>query len=123
MFMGKGEVQQEVQDAFHLFEMTQVVERRQRKIGVSQPAITIIPVAWSTHLLRQAGRHCRQNRSRVLETVKLQGQRGPDDLLLVQQRHRAVLDPCPPVPCGLLKKVVRHLDEVVFYAKSPCRPK
>src|SRR6185295_16552427 len=97
------------------------MKRRECKIGVAQPAIAVVPVATSTRLLRKARRQGCQYGAGVFEAVELQGQSGADNLLLMQQRHRAVFDPDAPVAYCLFEKVVGDFDEVVLDAETPCQ--
>ena len=112
-------VQQKFEKGFHFFEVAQVMKRRECEIGVAQPAVAIVPVSPPAWLFGEARRQGCEDGARVFETVELQGQSGADDLLLMQQRHRAVFDPDAPVAYRLFKKVVCDFDEVVFNAESP----
>src|SRR5262245_16227341 len=92
---------------------------RQRKIGIAQPAIAVVPVASSAQLLRKARREGCQYGAGVLIAVELQGQSRADNFLLMQQRDRAVFDPDAPVAYRLFEKVVRDLHQIVFNTESP----
>ncbi len=56
MFMRIGDVEQELEKPFHLFEVSEVVEGGQGKIGVAQPAVPIVPIPWAARFFREAGR-------------------------------------------------------------------
>src|SRR5688572_21890766 len=119
MFVRMRNIQQKLEEGFHFLEVAQVMKRRECEIGVAQPAIAVVPVATSARLLRKARRQGCQYGAGVYEAVELQGQSGADDLLLMQQRHRAVFDPDAPVAYGLFEKVVGDFDEVVLNAEPP----
>src|SRR5262245_39080287 len=123
MFVRMGNVQQKFEEGLHFLEVAQVMKRREDEIRVAQPAIAVIPVATSARLFRKARRQGCQYSAGVFEAVEFQGQSGADDLLLMQQRHRAVFDPDAPVAYCLFEKVVCDFDEVVFNAESPCEAK
>ncbi len=119
MFVRVRNVQEKFEKGLHFFEVPQVMKRRQRKIGVARPAVPLVTFATSTRLLGESCRQCRQNGACVFEAVELQVQSGADDLLLMQQRYRAVFDPGSPVAYGLFEEVVRDFDEVVLDTEAP----
>src|SRR4029077_11057287 len=122
MFVCMRNVQQKFEEGFHFLEVPQIMKRRECKIGVAQPAIAVVPVATSARLLRKARRQRCQYGASVFEAVQLQGQCGTDDLLLMQQRHRAVFDPDAPIAYRLFEKVVCDFDEGIFDAEAPRQP-
>ena len=79
MFVRMCNVQQKFEEGLHFLEVAQIMKRCERKIGVTQPAIAVIPVATSTRVFRKARRQGCEDGARVFETVELQGQSGADD--------------------------------------------
>ena len=79
-------------------------------MGIAQPAVAIVPVSRTAWFLGQAGGGRGENRSSVLITVEFQCEGRADDLLLIDDRDRALFDPGSPVLGRLIEKFVADFD-------------
>jgi hypothetical protein len=119
MFVRIGDVEQELEKPFHLLEVSEIVEGGQRKIGVAQPAESIVPIPLSARLFREAGSQGGQDGARVFITMEFERERGTNDFFLMQHRNRAMFHPHAPVAGRLVEELVTDLGEIVFDAQAP----
>ena len=54
-------IQEEFKESLHFFKVAKIMKRRECKIGIAQPTVSIIPVATSARLLGKTGRQGRQD--------------------------------------------------------------
>ena len=119
MFVRVGDVEQKFQEAFHFFEMPQIVEGSQRKVGIPQPTIPIVPIAGAGRLFRKTCRQRCQDGSGIFIAMEFQGQGRSNDFFLVQHGNRTVFNPHPPITGRLIEKLMAHLGEIIFDAQAP----
>ncbi len=67
-----GDVEKELEKAFHFFEVAEVMKGGQRKVGVTQPTVAVVPASSSSGLLGQTARHRGEDRARVFVTVEFE---------------------------------------------------
>ncbi|OIQ64536.1 hypothetical protein GALL_539130 [mine drainage metagenome] len=90
--------------ALHGAGRTQAIECVDHEIAISQPTITVVPIADAASCLRDGGRHSRNDSAGVVVGVELQGNCGADHLGLPFKWNRQVANPLPPILCGFVQK-------------------
>ena len=78
-----------------------------RKGGVPNPGVTIVPIAPAVGRFGNGSCGSRNDRAGFLEAAKLQGDRRPDDWVLPLERQRQAARPTAPVGIRMLRQVAR----------------
>src|SRR5678815_915476 len=96
-----GDIEEILQKLFAFLKLAQQSKSIQNVVGVSKPAVPVIPRPSASRRFGYRRRHCGNDGAGVFKAMKLERKRGTNHLLLVERRNVAVFYPALPVSDGL----------------------